>query len=196
MASFTQSSVRGGSLAAALLALAGCVAAQPTGPQVYAMPGAGKSYEQFMGEDGYCRQAASTMVGPAPSAQDTTNAAVGSAVVGTALGAASGAAIGSVGGAVGAGAAVGGAMGLLVGSSIGASNAQATGGNLQRSYDIAYSQCMTAKGNSVPAGQQPPPPYAYGGYGYGYGGPAVIVGGPVVYGGYGYGYRRYGYYRY
>jgi hypothetical protein len=192
MASFTQSSVRGGSLAAALLALAGCVAAQPTGPQVYAMPGAGKSYEQFMGEDGYCRQAAATLVGPAP---DTTNAAVGSAVLGTALGAAAGAAIGSVGGAVGGGAAVGGAMGLLVGSSIGGANAQATSGNLQRSYDIAYSQCMTAKGNSVPTGQQAPP-YGYGGYGYGYGGPAVVVGGPMVYGGYGYGYRRYGYYHY
>ena len=101
MASFTQSCVRGGSMVAALLALAGCVAPQPTGPQVYAMPGAGKSYEQFMGEDGYCRQAAATMVGPAPSAQDTTNAAVGSAVLGTALGAAAGAAIGSVGGAAG-----------------------------------------------------------------------------------------------
>lgn len=173
--------------AAALLSLAGCAVAPPSGPAVVALPGTGKSYEQFASEDAVCKQAAAAQTGPAPSAEQSTNATVGSAVIGTALGAAAGAAIGSASGAAGGGAAVGGALGLLTGTAIGAGNAQRTSGNLQYRYDTTYTQCMMGHGNTV---QQPPQVvqvYTEPAYGY-YGGP-VFIGGY-----YGYGpryYRRY-----
>jgi hypothetical protein len=170
---------------ATVLALAGCAIAPPSGPNVVAMPGAGKTYAQFTSEDMSCRQTAALQAGPPPSAQQSTNAVIGSAAIGTALGAAAGAAIGSAGGSVGGGAAAGGALGLLAGSAVGASNAQGGAYDLQRRYDITYSQCMSASGNTI---QTPPPPSVYAE-------PPV-----VVYPGYGpaYGYypsyRRY-YYR-
>ncbi len=187
----SHSMLRTGAIAAGILSLAGCAIAPPSGPNVVAMPGSGKTYEQFTNEDATCRQTAAIQTGPGPSAQQTTNATVGSAVIGTALGAATGAAIGSAAGAVGGGAAVGGALGLLAGSAIGTSNAQGGGYAMQRNYDITYSQCMAAHGNTI---QQPPaavPVYA----GPLYGEPDV-----VIYGGYGapygyYGYRRPYYYR-
>ncbi|MDR3523024.1 MAG: glycine zipper family protein [Acetobacteraceae bacterium] len=165
MAHLATSTLRAGCAALALSALAGCAVAPPSGPRSVAMPPPGKSYEQFTAEDQYCRQAAQNQVGPAPSAQQSTNQVVGSAVVGTAIGAVAGAALGSASGHMGGGAAVGGAMGALVGTSVGASNAQASGANLQRTYDIAYTQCMVAKGNTVQAPPQPvymSAPYPYG----------------------------------
>lgn len=178
--------------APAVLALAGCAVAPPSGPQVVAMPGSGKTYEQFIGEDSVCRQTAAIQAGPAPSAQASTNATLGSAAIGTGLGAAAGAAIGSAAGSVGGGAAVGGALGLLAGTSVGASNAQAAAGNLQAQYDITYAQCMTAKGNTI---QNPPPP-AYGGDVVIYGGyPAVVPYGYYPYP-YPYPYHRRFYYGY
>ena len=173
--------IRAGGLGASLLALAGCAVAPPSGPEVVALPGNGKTYEQFVAEDATCRQSVSAQVGPGASQQAVTNATVGSAVVGTAIGAAAGAAIGSASGAAGGGAAVGGALGLLAGTSIGAGNAQALAGQTQRSYDIAYTQCMVAHGNTVQQPQVVPYPYYGGPYGYG---------GPVIIGGY-YGYRPY-----
>ena len=175
MASFSNSTARRVAAAGTLLALAGCVAAPPVqGPRVVAMPGTGKSYEQFQADDASCRQAAFAQVGPGPSAQDSNNAVVGSAVAGTALGAVAGAAIGSASGNLGGGAAVGGALGLLAGSAVGAGNARAGGANAQYAFDTAYSQCMYAKGNQVPSSPPPQP-------GYGYGGGTVIYGAPGVY---------------
>lgn len=172
---------------AAPIALAACAVAPPTGPSVMAMPGQGKSFEAFQQDDGLCRGWATQQTGGAQPGQAATNSAVGSAVVGTALGAAAGAALGSVGGAVGAGAAIGGATGLLLGSAVGASNAQASAGNIQQRYDMAYAQCMAAKGDSV---QIPQPAYASAGYpAYGY--PAY---GYPAYGYPAYGYPAYPYY--
>ncbi len=170
-----RSTLRGGSVAAMLIALAGCAVVPPNGPEVMALPGSGKTYEAFNVDDGTCRQTASNAVGPGPSEQQTTNAAVGSAAIGTAIGAVAGAAIGSTVGSVGTGAAVGAGLGLLTGSSVGASNAQATSGDLQRTYDTVYTQCMVAHGNTI---QQPQRvlvepgymPYPYGPYPYFYGG--------------------------
>ncbi|MDE2583191.1 MAG: glycine zipper family protein [Rhodospirillales bacterium] len=148
-----------------------------------ALPGKGKSFNAFQREDAYCRQYADRDIGYMQPGQAATNAGLGSAVVGTALGAAAGAAIGSVSGNMGAGAAIGGAAGLLGGSAIGAGNAQASAEGLQQRYNIAYTQCMYAQGNTVVA--RPPGPYGgYGGYGYpgpgyGYPGPAY---GPYYYG--------------
>ncbi len=178
---------------AAPIALGACAVAPPAGPTVTAMPGQGKSFEAFQQDDGTCRGWASQQTGGVQPAQAASDSAVGSAVLGTALGAGIGAALGSVGGAVGAGAAIGGAAGLLMGSAVGASNAQASGANVQYRYDAAYSQCMAAKGDSVqvpqsgygggygypapyPAYGYPAYPYGYG-YPYAYGGPTVVIGG-------------------
>lgn len=140
------------------LALGACVVAPPAGPSVMALPGKDKSFEAFQQDDGFCRQYAWQQNGGVQPADAATQSAVGSAVVGTVLGAAAGAALGSVSGQMGAGAAIGGATGLLVGSAAGASNAQLSAGELQRRYDMIYTQCMYSKGDSVQS--QP----AYGGY--------------------------------
>lgn len=152
---------RAGALGGAL-ALGACAVAPPTGPTVMALPGKGKNFAAFQQEDAGCRQYADQQIGYMQPAQAATSAGVGSAVLGTALGAAAGAAIGSVSGDMGAGAAIGGATGLLGGSLIGAGNAQASAGELQQRYNMAYTQCMYAQGNTVVS--RPP------GYGYGYGG--------------------------
>ena len=121
-----------------------------------ALPGQGKNFEAFQQDDVVCRQYAWQQTGGAAPGAAASQSAVGSAVVGTALGAAAGAAIGAASGAAGAGAAIGAGAGLLAGSAIGANNAAATYGGVQQLYDISYTQCMTAHGNSV----QAPPTYA------------------------------------
>ena len=133
---------------AAAIALAAC-ASTPTGPSVAVMPGSGKSFDQFNQDDATCRSYASNQI--AGAADAANNKAVESGVIGTLIGAAAGAAIGGNH----QGAAVGAGTGLLVGSAAG-SNASAAGSySLQRRYDIAYEQCMYAKGNSVPTAAQP-----------------------------------------
>ena len=166
----------------AALALSACAVAPPPGPSVMALPGEGKNFQAFQQDDVACRQYASQQTGGASPDVAATNSAVGSAVVGTALGAAAGAAIGSVGGAAGAGAAIGGATGLLAGSAVGANNAAAAYGGVQQAYDVSYTQCMTAHGDTV---QAPPTGYAAYPYPYPY---------PYPYSAYPYGYAYPGYY--
>ena len=141
---------------AAGLLLSGCVRV-PTGPTVMVLPGKGKDFEQFRGDDMVCRQWAAHQTGAA--AQSSNDAAVGSAAAGTLLGAATGAAIGAAAGDPGTGAAVGSAFGLLAGSNIGAEQAAGDQWSLQRRYNIAYIQCMYSKGHQVPVppGALPPP---------------------------------------
>ena len=152
-------------LSLALLTVAGC-AMVPRGPSVMSLPGTGKTFEQFQADDAICRQWAAQRIGL--SAQETINqnTATG-AVAGTIIGAGLGAAIGSTTGDAGAGAAIGAASGLLLGASTGASAGQMYGWEAQRRYDIAYTQCMYAKGNEIPGmvtrprrsrGIVPPPP--------------------------------------
>lgn len=160
-----------------VLALSACAVAPPQGPTVMALPGQGKTFEAFQRDDMICRGYASQQTGGASPTQAANSSAVGSTLLGTALGAGLGAALGSLGGAVGAGAAIGGTAGLLAGGAIGAGNAQAAGGNIQASYDMAYTQCMYSKGNTVQSA-----PTGYAGYGYypspyyGYG-PSMYMGG-------------------
>ena len=157
---------------AGVLAMAGCAVVPPSGPTVMALPGQGKSFPVFQQDDYSCRGYAQQQTGYQQPGQAANNAAVGSAVLGTAIGAAAGAAIGAAAGNPGAGAAIGGATGLLGGSAIGANNAGAIQASLQQRYDVAYTQCMYARGNTV---QAPPPSYAsYPVYGYpGYGYPGI-----------------------
>ena len=149
-------------LSLAMLTVAGC-ATVPTGPSVMAMPGSGKTFEQFQADDTICRQWAAQQIGLSPQETINQNTAAG-AVAGTIIGAGLGAAIGSASGNVGSGAAIGAASGLVVGSAAGASNAQYYGAEAQRRYDIAYMQCMYSKGNQIPgttrtrSGYRMPPP--------------------------------------
>ncbi len=148
----------------ALLVMGGC-ATIPTGPNVMVMPPPGKPFDVFRVEDGICRQWAQQQIGLNPQETANQNTATG-AVVGTAVGAGLGAAIGSASGNAGAGAAIGAASGLLVGTASGANAGQVYGWEAQRRYDIAYEQCMYAKGNIIPGmrqyyyyrGQRTPPP--------------------------------------
>lgn len=147
---------------AAALALTGC-AVMPSGPSVMVLPGTGKSFDQFRGDDYNCRQYAYSQVGGVSSAQAANNSALASTAVGTALGAAAGAAFNG-----GSGAAVGAGVGLLTGAAVGTSNAQYSGYGTQRRYDGAYMQCMYANGHRIPAYGQvatvrraAPPSYYY-----------------------------------
>ena len=151
-------------LLATALALAGCVAV-PTAPAVMALPGTAKSFDQFRADDMSCRDYAHYALGPAAE-QATNNAATANVVGATALGAAAGAILGAAAHDAGAGALIGAGSGLLIGSAAGANAAGYTYYDLQRRYDMAYLQCMYAKGNQVPSGPRygprypPPPPYA------------------------------------
>jgi hypothetical protein len=142
---------------AALLA-AGC-AEIPPGPSVAVMPPPGKPFELFVADDQLCRNYAQQSIGGSSAQQAQAASLVGSAAVGTALGAAVGALAGghdSVGG--------GAAVGAVLGTAVGASEAGYAGHSVQRRYDIAYQQCMYARGNLLPgqsaAGYRsaPPPP--------------------------------------
>src|SRR5215467_8679387 len=143
-----------------LLLLAGC-ATVPTGPSVMVLPGSARSFEQFQGDDAVCRQWALAQTGTTPNEAGAVNTATG-ATIGTVVGAALGAAIGAAAG----GAAIGAATGLFGGTAIGAGNAYGAALSVQSRYDIAYMQCMYAKGNQIPvsvARRQamplaPPPP--------------------------------------
>ena len=151
---------------AALLILGAC-ATMPNGPSVMALPGTGKSFDQFRADDADCRQFALSQIGGASANQAAIASGVTSAAIGAGVGALAGAAMG---GHDSAGAGAG--MGLLAGSAIGASSGQASGYEAQRRYDIAYVQCMYAKGDRVPVSGQmtpgsapsynpPPPPPGY-----------------------------------
>ena len=151
----------------ASLSLASCVHV-PAGPNVMALPGSGKSFDEFRYDDEVCRQWASDHVS-VPARRAANDTAVANAALGTVVGAATGAAIGAATGNPAAGAAVGAGAGLFGGSVIGASNAEEARWTIQRRYDMAYMQCMYAKGNQIPMSRgarvrrtpPPPPPSAY-----------------------------------
>jgi outer membrane lipoprotein SlyB len=131
----------------------------PAGPSVMVLPGTGKSFDAFQADDAACRDWAFQRIGVSPSQHANQTAATGAAV-GTAVGAAAGAAIGAASGNPGAGAAIGAGSGLLVGSAAGLSEGQSSGLSLQERYDIAFMQCMYAKGNQIPVARSAAQNYA------------------------------------
>jgi len=149
--------------------LGGC-ATMPTGPSVMVLPDPGKPFEVFQSEDLACRNWAAVQTGQQPDETVSQNL-VGGTVIGTLVGAGLGAAIGSASGNVGAGAAIGAASGLVGGAAVASGPAYAAGWEVQRRYDIAYQQCMYAKGNLIPgvvstsqrahSAPPPPPPLGY-----------------------------------
>ena len=161
--------VRIAAVAAASLLVAGC-ASVPTGPGVMVLPGTGKSFDQFRGDDMECRQFASSQIGGDSPDNAGDSSGVKSAAVGTAIGAAAGALIGGR-----SGAAAGAGTGLIIGGASGAGAAGSSQRTLQQRYDIGYQQCMYAKGHQVPMAANsvprraapaaytppPPPPPAY-----------------------------------
>jgi len=129
--------------------LFGACATVPTGPSVLALPGSGKSFDQFHTDDVVCRDWASREAGTNPQRMAGRNTAEG-AGIGTLAGAGLGAVIGAAAGNPGLGAAVGAGAGLLTGTTIGAFRGEAEGRQVQARYDHAYTQCMYSKGNKVP----------------------------------------------
>ncbi|RJG06065.1 hypothetical protein D3870_08630 [Noviherbaspirillum cavernae] len=108
------------------------------------LPGTGKNFDQFRGDDLVCRQFAEQQVNGATANQAGASSGVATAIVGTILGAAAGAAInGSSGAGVGAG------TGLALGGLAGTGTAQGAAYSVQRRYDIGYQQCMYAKGHRI-----------------------------------------------
>lgn len=134
---------------AAVAVLAGCVTV-PVGPAVVVLPGSRKTLEQFNADEIACRNYAQAVIGGPNAAQPANDAAAANAVIGSALGAAAGAIIGSASGQAGAGAAIGAGTGLLFGSAAGSNVSGYSSYQLQRNYDVAYIQCMYARGNQVP----------------------------------------------
>ena len=130
--------------AAALAALAGCASA-PTGPGVMVLPGSGKTFDHFRYDDHECRQYAGAQIGTTPEAA-AADAGARSAAAGAVIGGLAGAAIGGSGSAAVGGAALGGAGGALVGTG----TAQQSARGAQHRYDMAYQQCMYAKGHKIP----------------------------------------------
>ncbi len=136
--------------------LAGC-ASMPTGPSVAVMPGPGKPFDQFQSDNAICRQFAEQQIGVNPNKVAREQVLTGAAT-GAAIGAATGALMSH--GHEGPTESMAGA-GLIVGSAAGANAANASTMTLQRRYDIAYQQCMYAKGNLIPGYPAPrytPPP--------------------------------------
>ena len=132
--------------------LAGC-ATVPDGPSVAVMPAPGKSLDQFGQDNVVCKQFAERSVGTSAS-EAGLSSELKSIAVGTAIGVAAGA---LNGGHQGAGS--GAAIGMLGGATLGAGAAQVSEMSTQRRYDIAYEQCMYAKGNQVPGMRQPDTSY-------------------------------------
>ncbi|SOD40187.1 YMGG-like glycine zipper-containing protein [Nitrosovibrio sp. Nv4] len=127
-----------------LCSLTACTS-MPTGPSMMALPGSGRSFDQFRYDDHYCRQFAHEQIGGRTPDQASISSGIGSAAVGTGLGAAAGAALGG-----GRGAAIGAGVGLLAGSLAGTRTAGASGYAGQQRYDMGYTQCMYGKGHRVP----------------------------------------------
>jgi hypothetical protein len=146
----------------ALLVLSACTS-MPSGPSVLVLPGTGKNFDEFRGDDMICRHFAQDQLGGATPGQVASASGVNSAAVGTLLGAAAGAAING-----GRGASVGAGTGLLFGGLAGTGTAESSAYSVQRRYDFGYQQCMYAKGHKVPVdgrlmtqsrvSSYPPPP--------------------------------------
>jgi hypothetical protein len=123
--------------------------ALPAGADTLVLPGPDKSFEQFQSDDAACRQWAAQRTGQQPqdAARDRT---IQGSIIGTFLGAGLGAAIGAATGDPGVGAAIGAGSGLLLGTVSGAEAGRQSGYEVQNRFDIAYQQCMYAKGNQIP----------------------------------------------
>ncbi len=110
-----------------------------------ALPGAGKTFDQFREDDTYCKQYADEQIGGTTPSRASLSSGVGTAAITTGMGAAAGGAF-----AGGTGALIGAGSGLLLGGLAGAGTAKDSGTIGQQRYDMGYVQCMYGKGHRVP----------------------------------------------
>jgi hypothetical protein len=143
------------------IALLGGCATQPMAPSIPAMPPSGKSQQAFEQDEDYCEQYAGDRA--SGKVKEANDEELKRGVVGAALGAGIGALAGNTKGAL-----IGGGLGAVLGSASGAGYDQH---RVQRVYDIAYAQCMKARGNEVGFRRRPhwrrdyyPPPPPPPGY--------------------------------
>lgn len=136
-------------MAALTLGLGACTVPLPVGPSVAIMPGQNKNWEAFRADDTECRQYAQSLVTAADAAA-ASRSANSSAVLGTIFGGALGALFGVATGNPAAAAAIGAGSGAIAGSANGAGIAGYSAAGLQGQYNLGYTQCMVAKGNTVP----------------------------------------------
>jgi len=138
----------------AIIGLSACTTL-PQGPTVQVMPAPGKPFEVFTQEDQQCRAYAASSSGTTSNDASVNNMA-GSMALGTVVGAAAGA---LMGGHQGAG--VGAGVGLLAGTAAGSGQSGYAGRDAQYRYNLAYEQCMYAKGNQVPGRSYMSPSTSY-----------------------------------
>jgi len=126
-----------------LAMLVGCASA-PTGPTVMVMPRAGQDFKQFKADNEECKQYASD------EAEKTSNASFknGAATTGVLMGIGALAGLLLMGGRsvnVGTGA----GAGLIAGGLAGSLGQNKKEDQAQAQYNMAFQQCMFAKGNAV-----------------------------------------------
>lgn len=131
-------------LCAALL-LSGC-ATEPLGPTARVLPALGKPFQVFQQDQELCKQFADGET--AGGAMMSNVKQLGTAALSIALGAGLGAAVTQRHG--GQGAAPGAALGALAGAVTAARGSGRDQNGLQGRYDLAYTQCMFARGNQIP----------------------------------------------
>jgi len=127
-------------LLAAVL-LSGC-ASQPMGPTARVMPASGKPFEVFAQDQATCKQFADNEVSGGATMANLKE--FGTAAITTGLGAGLGAAVRGERGAE-----VGGSIGAIGGGALAAHGSARDQNSLQGRYDLAYTQCMYARGNQV-----------------------------------------------
>ncbi len=118
-----------------IVLLLGACQSAPTGPSVTVLPGPGKPLEVFQAEDTACREWAHQQTGSR-----------------------AGAGLGNIGIGGGAGGGGRGGGGFFGGGVSTGGGGEPSDYELQKRYDLAYEQCMYAKGNQVPGA--PTQPYA------------------------------------
>src|ERR1700730_4027845 len=117
-------------------------ATSPMGPTALVMPAQGKPFGAFAQEQAMCKQFADGEVSGGATIANLKQ--FGTAALSTALGAGLGAAVrGS------RGAEVGGAVGAIPGAMSVAHGSARDQNDLQGRYDLAYTQCMYARGNQI-----------------------------------------------
>jgi len=125
------------------------------GPTALVMPAQGKPFDVFAQEQAMCKQFADGEVDGGASMSNLKQ--FGTAAVTTALGAGLGAAVRNRRGAQ-----IGGAMGAIAGGSMAALGSAHDQNSLQGRYDLAYTQCMYARGNQIAGIARAAPRIAYG----------------------------------
>jgi hypothetical protein len=133
----------------AVIMLSGCVT-PPMGPTALVMPGQGKPFEDFAGDQSTCKQFASGEVSGGATLANLTQ--FGTVALTTAVGAGLGGAVRNTRGAE-----IGGGAGAIAGLAATSRGAAAGQGSLQSRYDLAYIQCMYARGNQIATAAQAKP---------------------------------------